>query len=61
MEELKNMLISMQQDIKQQNQDMLKMKKDIKDIIITITNSLNEKFNNLESKNELLAKKIEKQ
>lgn len=48
----------MQQDIKQQKQDMLEMKKDIKD---TIINSLSEKFNNLELKNEHLEKKIEEQ
>lgn len=58
MEKIKNMLISMQQDIKQQKQDMLEMKEDIKD---TIINSLNEKFNNLELKNDLLEKKIEEQ
>lgn len=58
MEELKNMLISMQQDIKQQKQDMLEMKQDIKD---TIINSLNEKFNSLQLKNELLEGKIEEQ
>ncbi|XP_022834142.1 uncharacterized protein LOC111361920 [Spodoptera litura] len=58
MEELKNMLISMQQDIKQQKQDMLEMKKDIKD---TIINSLSEKFKNLELKNEFLEKKTEEQ
>lgn len=58
MDEIKNMLISMQQDIKQQKQDMLEMKEDIKG---TIINSLNEKFNNLELKNELLEKKIEEQ
>lgn len=48
----------MQQDIKQQKQDILEMKEDIK---CTIINSLNEKFNNLELKNELLEKKIEEQ
>lgn len=48
----------MQQDIKQQKQDMLEMKEDIKG---TIINNLNEKFNNLELKNELLEKKIEEQ
>lgn len=58
MDEIKNMLIGMQQDIKQQQQDMLKMKEDIKS---TIINSLNAKFNNLELKNELLEKKIEEQ
>lgn len=52
------MLICMQQDIKQQKQDMLEMKEDIKG---TIINNLNEKFNNLELKNELLEKKIEEQ
>lgn len=45
----------MQQDIKQQKQDMLEMKEDIKG---TIINNLNEKFNNLELKNELLEKNI---
>ncbi|XP_045508559.1 uncharacterized protein LOC123704289 [Colias croceus] len=58
MEEIKNMLINMQQDLKQQKQDMLEMKEDIK---CTIINSFNEKFNNLEIKNELLEKKIEDQ
>ncbi|CAG5033909.1 unnamed protein product [Parnassius apollo] len=48
----------MQQDVKQQKQDMLEMKEDIKG---TIINSLNEKFNNLELKNELLEKKIQQQ
>lgn len=48
----------MQQDIKQQKQDMLEMKEDIKG---TIINSLNEKFNNLERKYELLEEKTEKQ
>ncbi|CAG5019017.1 unnamed protein product [Parnassius apollo] len=52
------MLISMQQDIKQQKQDMLEMKEDIKS---TIINNLSEKFNNLELKNELLEKKIKEQ
>ncbi|CAG4983437.1 unnamed protein product [Parnassius apollo] len=58
MDEIKNMLISMHQDIKQQKQDMLEMKEDIKSKII---NSLSEKFNNLELKNELLEKKIKEQ
>lgn len=58
MDDIKNMLISMQQDIKQQKQDMLEMKEDIKG---TIINSLNEKFNNLELKNELLEEKIVEQ
>lgn len=48
----------MQQDIKQQKQDMLEMQKDIKD---TIINSLSEKFNSLQLKNELLEEKIEEQ
>ncbi|KAG6448447.1 hypothetical protein O3G_MSEX005486 [Manduca sexta] len=52
------MLVNMQQDIKQQKQDMLEMKEDIK---CTIINSLNEKFKNLELKNELLEKTIEEQ
>ena len=48
----------MQQDIKQQKQDILEMKEDIK---CTIISSLNEKFENLEIKNEVLEKKIEEQ
>lgn len=58
MEELKYMLADMQQDIKQQKQDMQKLKEDIK---CTIIDSLNKKFSNLELKNELLEKKIEEQ
>ncbi|XP_045484610.1 uncharacterized protein LOC123689277 [Pieris rapae] len=58
MEEIKNMLVIMQQDIKQQKQDMLDMKEDIK---CTIINSLNDKFNHLELKNELLEKNLEEQ
>lgn len=58
MEEIKNMLLNMQQNIKQQNQDMLEMKEEIKN---TIINSLNEKFNNLELKNEYLEQKLGEQ
>lgn len=58
MEEIKNMLLNMQQDLKQQKTDMLEMKEDIKS---TINNNINEKFNSLELKNELLEKKVNEQ
>lgn len=58
MEEIKNMLRSMQEEIRQQKVDMLDMKEDIKNTIIS---NINEKFKTLESKNELLEQKIETQ
>ncbi|XP_047519804.1 SUN domain-containing protein 2-like [Pieris napi] len=58
MEEIHQMLLNLQQDIKQQKQDMLDMKEDLKNIII---NNIHEKFANLELKNEQLEKTIEEQ
>lgn len=58
MEEIKNMLLQMQQDIKQQKQDILEMKTDITS---TINNNINEKFNMLELKSELLDSKLDEQ
>lgn len=58
MEEIKNMLVRMQQDMAQQNQNMLEMKEEIKN---TIVNSLTERFDNIEQKNKLLEKKIDDQ
>lgn len=48
----------MQQDMRQQKQDMLDMKEDIKN---TINSSITEKFNSLDIKNELMQKQIEEQ
>lgn len=48
----------MQHDLKQNKQDMLEMKEDIKN---TINNNINEKFTSLELKNELLEKKLDEQ
>ncbi|CAK1594927.1 unnamed protein product [Parnassius mnemosyne] len=58
MDEIKKLLENMQREIKQQKTDMLEMKEDIK---ISINNNINEKFKNLQLKNELLEKKIEEQ
>ncbi|XP_028040581.1 uncharacterized protein LOC114250777 [Bombyx mandarina] len=58
MEEIKDMFLNLQQDIKKQKEDMVKMKEDIKNIIV---NSLTEKLSSLELKNELLEQKIEEQ
>lgn len=58
MDEIKMLLQNMQQEMKQQKTDMLEMKDDIKN---AINNNINEKFRNLEIKNEILEQKIEKQ
>lgn len=58
MEEIKNLLINVQQELKKQKQDMTEMKEDIKN---TINNNINEKFKNLEIKNEVIEKKLEEQ
>lgn len=58
MDEIKQMLLKMQQDMAQQKQDMLDMKEDIKS---TINKNINEKFNILDQKNAILEKKIEDQ
>ncbi|CAH2091583.1 unnamed protein product [Euphydryas editha] len=58
MEEIKNMLIEMQQEMKQQKADMHNMQEDIKD---TINKNINEKFINLETKYSLLEQKLETQ
>lgn len=48
----------MQQDIKQQKQEMIEMKEDIKN---TINNNINEKFKSLELKHESIETKLEEQ
>lgn len=48
----------MQQELKQHKQDMLDMKEDIKN---TINSNINEKFKNLELKNDFFEKKLEQQ
>lgn len=58
MDEIKQMLLKLQQDMAHQKQDMFDMKEDIKS---TINNNINEKFNILEQKNAILEKKIEDQ
>lgn len=58
MEEIKNMLKAMQEEIRQQKVDMRDMKEDIKN---TINNNINEKFKILETKNEILEQKMETQ
>lgn len=58
MDEIKNMLKSMQEEMRQQKVDMLAMKEDIKN---TINNNINEKFKYLETKNEILEQKLETQ
>lgn len=58
MDEIKQMLITMQNDIKQQKQDMEAMKEDIKN---AINSNINEKFKYLELKSEQLEKQIEEQ
>lgn len=58
MEEIKMLLQNMQQEMIQQKTDMLEMKEDIKN---TINNNINDKFKNLELKNEILEKKLEEQ
>ncbi|KAI8436518.1 hypothetical protein MSG28_010059, partial [Choristoneura fumiferana] len=58
MDEIKHMLLKMQQDMAQQKQDMIDMKEDIKS---TINNNINEKFNILDQKNAILEKKLEEQ
>lgn len=52
------MLLSMQEEMRQQKINMLSMKEDIKD---TINNNINEKFKILETKNQILEQKLEKQ
>lgn len=56
MEEIKNILRSMQEEMKQQKADMLDMKEEIKN---TIINNMNEKFHSLELKTELLEQQLE--
>lgn len=58
MDEIKEMLKMMQEEMRQQKMDMLAMKEDIK---CTINNNINEKFKNLENKNEKLEQKLESQ
>ncbi|CAH2086077.1 unnamed protein product [Euphydryas editha] len=58
MEEIKEMLRMMQEEVIQQRVDMLAMKEDIKS---TINNNINEKFKNLEIKNEQLEQKLDLQ
>ncbi|KAI8434265.1 hypothetical protein MSG28_012359 [Choristoneura fumiferana] len=58
MDEIKNMLRNMQEEMRQQKADMLDMKDDIKN---TIINNINEKFQSLEIKNEFLEQKLEQQ
>lgn len=58
MEEIKSILMKMQQDLIQQKQDMADMKEDIKN---TINSNINEKFKSLEYKNEFLENKLEEQ
>lgn len=58
MEEIKNMLRSLQEDIKQQKEEMLKIKEDIK---CTINSNINEKFKILETKNQKIETKLENQ
>lgn len=58
MEEIKKMLISMQEEMRQQKIDMQDMKDDIKN---TINNNVNEKFKQIETKHEQLEKNFEKQ
>ncbi|KAI8430209.1 hypothetical protein MSG28_000557 [Choristoneura fumiferana] len=58
MDEIKTLLRTMQVEIRQQKLDMQDMKQDIKN---TINNNINEKFKHLESKNEQLEQKLEKQ
>lgn len=56
MEEIKNILRSMQEEMKQQKADMLDMKEEIKN---TIINNMNEKVHSLELKTELLEQQLE--
>ncbi|CAG4953632.1 unnamed protein product [Colias eurytheme] len=58
MDEIKDMLRIMQEEIRQQKVDMLAMKEDIK---CTINNNINEKFKHLEIKNEQLEQKLDSQ
>lgn len=58
MEEIKNMLRSLQEEIKQQKVEMLEIKEDIK---YTIIKNMNEKFKTLEIKNEQIEQKFETQ
>lgn len=54
MEELKSMLLTLQQEIRQQKVDLQEAREDIK-------NTINEKFKSLEAKNAILEEKIESQ
>lgn len=58
MDEIKEMLKMMQEEMRQQKVDMLAMKEDIKN---TINNNINEKFKNLETKNEQLEQRLDSQ
>lgn len=58
MEEIKNILRSMQDEMKQQKVEMLDMKEEIKNTIIS---NMNEKFQGLELKTELLEQQLESQ
>lgn len=58
MEEIKKLLENMQQEIRQSKNEMLEMKEEIK---TTIINNLNEKFANLEVKQDLFETKIQQQ
>lgn len=58
MDEIKNMLIAMQEGMMQQKIDMEDVKEDIK---TTINNNIDEKFKNLEGRNEIIEQKLEAQ
>ncbi|CAG5013246.1 unnamed protein product [Parnassius apollo] len=58
MDEIKDMLRKMQEEMSQQKVDMVAMKEDIKN---TINNNINEKFKSLENKNLQLEQKLETQ
>lgn len=56
MDEIKKLLENMQREIRNSKNEMLKMKEDIK---TTIINNLNEKFANLEAKQDVIETKIQ--
>lgn len=58
MDEIKDMLKKMQEEMSQQKVDMVTMKEDIKN---TINNNINEKFKSLENRNIQLEQKLEAQ
>ncbi|CAG4983992.1 unnamed protein product [Parnassius apollo] len=58
MDEIKDMLRKIQDEMSQQKVDMVAMKEDIKN---TINNNINEKFKSLENKNLQLEQKLETQ